>query len=118
LHRLLYGHSAPQEALELVAARVTVQGVVEKGRPVGSAQSPGAGARRAAAPYSRRRVYIGEQGFIDTPVYRRAELAAGAQLEGPAIVEEAASTTVLLAQDRLQVVPTGELIIEIGEEEA
>ncbi|MBI2209444.1 MAG: hydantoinase/oxoprolinase family protein, partial [Deltaproteobacteria bacterium] len=34
LHRLLYGHSAPQEALELVAARVTVQGVVEKGRPV------------------------------------------------------------------------------------
>jgi N-methylhydantoinase A len=57
-------------------------------------------------------------GFMDTPVYRRDELALGARLEGAAIVEEAASTTVLLPHDRLQVVATGELVIRISNEES
>jgi N-methylhydantoinase A len=32
---------------------------------------------------------------VDTPVYDRYALAAGARVEGPAIVEERESTTVL-----------------------
>lgn len=119
LHRLLYGHSAPEEALELVAVRVTVHGAVEKGQSFPLAHVSLSGDRRSASPYTQRRVYMGEQyGFMETPVYRRFELAQGTKLVGPAIIEETASTTVVLPEDRLQVVPTGELIIQITQEES
>ena len=51
-------------------------------------------------------------------VYKRELLAAGEEIEGPAVVEEYASTTVLFAGDRLLVAPTGELIIAVGGGEA
>jgi len=115
LHRLLYGHSAPQEPLELVAVRVTVHRAVEKNGPFKAATL--SGQPQQARPYIKRRVYMGERhGFMETAVYRRDELAPEAGLEGPAIVEEAASTTVVLPQDRVKVVSTGELVIEIAQE--
>ena len=50
----------------------------------------------AAAPKGRRRAWFPEAGgFTETPVYDRYALGAGARLEGPAIVEERESTTVL-----------------------
>lgn len=62
---------------------------------------------------------MGEQyGFMETPVYRRLELAQGTKLVGPAIIEETASTTVVLPEDRLQALPTGELVIQITQEES
>ena len=62
---------------------------------------------------------MGEQyGFMETPVYRRLELAQGTKLAGPAIIEETASTTVMLPEDRLQALPTGELAIQITQEES
>jgi N-methylhydantoinase A len=62
---------------------------------------------------------MGERhGFVDTPVYRRAELGPGTKFDGPAIIEEPASTTVMLPNDRVEVAPSGELVIRIGEEEA
>ena len=119
LYRLLYGHSAPEEALELVAVRVTVHRSVEKGQSFAAAYASPSESGRSASAYTKRRVYMGEgYGFMDTPVYRRDELALGARLEGAAIVEEAASTTVLLPHDRLQVVATGELVIRISNEES
>ena len=119
LHRLLYGHSAPEEALELVAVRVTVHRSVEKGQSFAATHASPSESGRSASAYTKRRVHMGEgYGFMDTPVYRRDELASGARLEGVAIVEEAASTTVLLPHDRLQVVATGELVIRISNEES
>jgi len=117
LHRLLYGHSAPEEALELVAVRVTVHRAVEKGPSLSPAHASMLDTWRSAPAYTKRRVYMGEQyGFMETPVYRRDGLAPGIKLEGPAIIEEAASTAVVLPQDRLEVVPTGELVIRIANE--
>ncbi len=118
LHRLLYGHSAPEEALELVAVRVTVHRAVEKGPSPSPVHASMHDTGRSASAYTRRQVYMGEQGFMDTPVYRRDALAPGTKLEGAAIIEETASTTVLLPQDRLQVVPTGEMVIQIANEES
>ena len=61
---------------------------------------------------------MGERyGFTDTPVYRREELAPGTKLEGAAIIEETASTTVVLPQDRVEIISTGELVIQIAQEE-
>ena len=118
LHRLLYGHAAPSEPLELVAVRVTAQGIVDKGRSSTPAHELSSEDRQRATPYAQRRVYMGEHyGFLDTPVYRRSELGQGTKLEGPAIIEETASTTVVLPRDRVEVVPTGELVIQIAQEE-
>jgi N-methylhydantoinase A len=57
-----------------------------------------------------RPVYF-EGKFRDTPVYERAALGAGAQLAGPAIVEEFGSTTVVFPGQRLSVDAHGILVI-------
>jgi N-methylhydantoinase A len=117
LHRLLYGHSAPEEPLELVGVRLAVRAAVEKSPSFTPSHASRPDDARSALPYASRPVYMGEHhGFLDTPVYRRAELAPYMKLEGPAIIEEAASTTVVLPQDRVRVVLTGELVIDIARE--
>jgi N-methylhydantoinase A len=49
-----------------------------------------------------------------TPIFRRNTLGAGAVVDGPAIVEEAATTTVILPGDRLEVHASGSLLIHVG----
>lgn len=46
-------------------------------------------------PASMREVYFGETGWITTPVYDRDLLPAGATFDGPAIVDQLDSTTVV-----------------------
>jgi N-methylhydantoinase A len=52
--------------------------------------------------------------FEDCPVYGRETLAAGAQIEGPALIEEYGSTTVMFADDGARISATGEIIITLG----
>jgi N-methylhydantoinase A len=51
---------------------------------------------------------------VRTPIFRRDVLGAGAAINGPAIVEEAATTTVLLPGDRLEVDASGSMLIHVG----
>jgi N-methylhydantoinase A len=67
---------------------------------------------RAAAP-GQRKAFFG-QAVVPTPTGARAELRAGNRINGPALIEEYASTTVLWPGDRLSVDPYGNLIITIG----
>ena len=47
-------------------------------------------------PRGTRRVFFERAGgFVDTPVYRRSDLPAGAVLKGPAVVEQMDTTTVI-----------------------
>jgi N-methylhydantoinase A len=46
-------------------------------------------------PLFHRAVWFDGHGMAETPVYRRDDLPAGAGLEGPAIVEQLDSTTVI-----------------------
>jgi N-methylhydantoinase A len=118
LHRLLYGHAAPEEALELVGLRVTVHRDIEKARSFVTDTNFRFEVQPTAATQAQRKVYMGERhAFLDTPVYRRADLPPGANLDGPAIIEEPASTTVVLPNDHVEVAQTGELVIEIAREE-
>jgi N-methylhydantoinase A len=118
LHGLLYGHSAPEEALELVSVRVTVHRDIEKSRTIIAGASAWFEGHGSATPYAQRRVYMGERhGFATTPVYRRAELGPGTKFDGPTIIEEPASTTVVLPNHQVEVAPSGELVIRIGQED-
>ena len=51
---------------------------------------------------------------IDCPVYRRESLAPGERIDGPAIIQEYASTTALFPQDRAEVTASGELLVHVG----
>ncbi len=48
---------------------------------------------------------------VAATVYRREALGAGAEIAGPALIQEHGTTTVLFAGDRCRVAPSGELII-------
>jgi N-methylhydantoinase A len=116
MHALRYGTSAPEERAEIVSLRSTVTGLMKK--PPQGKITRGQKAPPKAADTGKRKVYFAEDGkagrFVDTPTFRRAELRAGNRIAGPALVEEHASTTVLLPGDVLTVDDYGNLTIAIG----
>jgi N-methylhydantoinase A len=65
-----------------------------------------------AVPAGRRRAWF-DGGWQDTPVYRREQLGVGAELVGPAIVEQLDSTTVIEPGDRVRVDALGNLEITV-----
>ena len=94
-HARVYGHGAEDDAIQVVSYRLTALG--EPGALTLPRLPPAPDASPAAARAGERPVYFDEAGgFVSTPVYRRELLRAGHRLDGPAIVEQMDSTTVLL----------------------
>jgi N-methylhydantoinase A len=113
MHELRYGTCAPQERAEIVSLRSTVAGIMRK--PPQAKIGRGRGVPRAEAFTGKRPVYFSEAGaFRDTPTYRRAALLAGNRIKGPALIEEHASTTVLMPGDACEVDAYGNLVIAVG----
>ncbi len=94
-HERVYGYAAPDEPIQIVATRLTALGEPE---PVKAPSLlPAAGPDPGQAQVAERLVYFEEAGqFIATPIYRRKLLRAGHRLDGPAVVEQMDSTTVIL----------------------
>ena len=111
MHEQRYGTSAPEEPAEIVSLRSTVTGVMRK--PPQAKIRRGTRLPDKAAFTGRRPVYLSGR-FRPTPTYARAALAAGNRIKGPALIEEHASTTVLLPGDRLEVDPYGNLTIKVA----
>ncbi len=103
-HEQRYGHRADDEVVEVVNLRASAYASL--GKPE---LSPGedTGAREPAARERRRTVML--DGVRDAPVYRRDDLTPGAVLDGPVIVEEKTSTTVVEPGWALRVDPEGNL---------
>jgi len=51
---------------------------------------------------------------VQCDIYRREDLIAGQVIDGPAIIEEQVSATVVFPGDRAQVHPFGPIIIDVG----
>ena len=68
----------------------------------------------ADAREGTRRVWF-DGAWHDTPIYRRERLAAGVRFDGPAIVEQLDSTTVIERGDRVDVDALGNLIVTVRE---
>jgi N-methylhydantoinase A len=110
-HLQRYGTSAPAERAEIVSLRVTVTGLMRK--PPQEKIGKGAAAPPKAAFAGRRPVSFGGR-FRAAPTYRRADLLAGNRIAGPALIEEHASTTVLMPGDRMTVDAYGNLVIAVA----
>lgn len=105
-HDRTYGFNAPEEPVEVVSLRLTSIGRIAKppARPLEAGDCP--------APKERRPVYFAEAGdYVDCPIYDRYALPAGARFDGPAIVEEFDSTTVVHPHFAVTVDDVGNLII-------
>jgi len=103
-----YGYASPGEPVEIVTWKLSAIG----GAPrinLAKAQTVSGTAKKG-----ERRAYFPERrGYVDTPVYDRYALAAGATITGPAIVEERESTTVLPPGTRATVDAYANLIVTI-----
>ncbi len=112
MHALRYGTSAPNEPAEIVSLRSTVTGIMKK--PTLAKIARGGAAPPKEASTGRRPVYFQGRGFVPTPTYARAALLGGNRIKGPALIEEHASTTVLMPGDTIEVDPFGNLAIAVG----
>ena len=86
-----YGHCHPGDPLEIVNLRVRVSGVVDKLGWV-KAENPGGGLDDALV---ERRSVVFEEEVPDCPVYRRDSLPTDVEIEGPAVIEEYGSNTLV-----------------------
>ena len=111
VHALRYGTSAPDEPAEIVSLRSTVTGALSK--PKLNTIKRGKSAPERTAMRGKRPVYFDGR-FRPTSIYDRARLLAGNRIDGPALIEEYASTTVLWPGDRLEVDPYGSLHISVA----
>jgi N-methylhydantoinase A len=107
-----YGYDVPGRAIEVINCRLKAVGAVPKA-PLTPAGASGADA--SAARSGERGIYHGKRhGWQSTPVYDRARLAPGATLQGPAVIEEMSSTTVLGPTHALRVDAYGNLIVRVA----
>ena len=112
-HDRAYGFSAPEEPVELVNLTLTATGVIPKPALKRLGRSGETGA--AEAHKASRSVYFSEAGrFVECPVYDRYRLPAGAVVEGPAVVEEMDSTTVVHPGWLVTVDPFGNMRLTNG----
>lgn len=111
-HDLRYSHSAPEEAADIVSLRVSAIGRLAKPAfpmILAGGSTPASDAERGARP-----VIFESQGAVTARVFDRARLLAGNAIQGPAIIEEVASTTVVEPGDSVTVNRFGHLIMKIG----
>jgi N-methylhydantoinase A len=107
-HEHAYGFAQPEEPVEIVGMRVKLTGVLAK-PPL-----PKAGAAAAAAPVGARRVAFAKDDWRETPVYRRGDLTVGAELTGPAVIEQMDSMLLLFPDDRARTDEWGNLVIDLA----
>jgi len=108
-HRRRYGYAVPGEPVELVNLRLTAVGETERPElpkyPMGGSVE--------GALIERRPLYFGEGGWHEAPVYMRGKLPAGAELQGPTVIEGDESTCLVPPGARAYVDAYGNVILEV-----
>ncbi|WP_027415134.1 hydantoinase/oxoprolinase family protein [Aneurinibacillus terranovensis] len=111
LHEQHYTFKLEGAPTEIVNLHLTAFGVVQKPQ-IARLQNVGDNAVQALKEV--RKVLFEDNGWLDTNVYSREILNAGSSIQGPAIVEEQSSSTVVYPGQSLVVDEYGNLIINTG----
>lgn len=106
VYRAEFGNVLAGIPVIVTNVRTTVEGM----RPRLRRKENGAASAAAPRPQRRRDVYFG--GRHDTPVYRREDLLPGMAFEGPAIIEQSDTTTVVEPRMKVRVDRFHNLIVE------
>jgi N-methylhydantoinase A len=109
-HEREFGYQLPPEVgeIEVVNLRTTLVGLVNEPPELAYQATKPTGSQFSAPVF-----YIGESQRVETPFIDRDSLAVGEALEGPAIVTEWDSTTVVPPRCTAQVADGGEIVISI-----
>ena len=108
-HERQYGFRLEGEPIELVNLRVTAV------HPESAPSVAAGGSIGVPTAADVRAVWFDAAGPVECSIYRRDTLAGGAELEGPAVVEEDDSTTLVFPGDTLGVHDDGSLVLTIGD---
>ncbi|MFC2069340.1 hydantoinase/oxoprolinase family protein [Chloroflexota bacterium] len=109
-HERFFGHKMLEHAVVIMSLYLSAIGLPEK--PT-IPQIRSSGPNPARAKKAERKVYFPDVGEIVTTIYERALLLAGNSIQGPAVIEEAYSTTVVFPGQKAQVDRYGNLIVEV-----
>ena len=107
-HERLYTYTLPENGTEIVNIKVKVLGKIEK--PKMSKEKINVGEKHLG----KRSVFFEESGWIEVDVYAKDFLDDTDKVNGPAIIEEQTSSTVINKGDVLTKDGYGNMIIEIG----
>jgi N-methylhydantoinase A len=106
LHQQRYAHSADDEPVEMINVRLVA--TARRPKPVMPTPS-------AATPQPRTRmVTLDAGGPVACALYDRPTLAAGTRIDGPALIQEYGTTTVVFPQDRCEIAASGELVVTVA----
>lgn len=107
VHQRVYQHSHPNNPVEFIAFRTVFS---QEPLPMPTLRKLSCGTE--ATPKGWRQAYFDEyQSFFDTPLYERAALVPGQKINGPVIVEQEDTTTVIYPKQQAEVDDWGNIII-------
>jgi N-methylhydantoinase A len=112
-HLRRYGHMAQNEAVEIVTFRVVGVGAISKPKMRRFAAGSG-----RPSPVGTRQAHFGPNDAIPVPVYHREGLEPGAEIQGPAIIEEKTSTIVLYPGQSARVDEYQNIAVSVGNHQA
>ncbi len=108
-HEHFYTFSLPDTPAEIVNLHLVAYGQLKKPalQEIPAQEGPVSGAVKET-----RRVFFSGDGWLDTPIYDRSKLGWGATAQGPLVVEEPTTATVVCPGQKLSVDRYGNLIVE------
>jgi N-methylhydantoinase A len=109
-HDFHYAHAYPEQPIELVQARVVVKGIRDKADFQAIAENKDVDRARKR----NREVTFPGHGRIVCPTFDREQLGLGARVDGPCIIEEWSSTTVVPPGDLAKVDEFGSLVLTVN----
>ena len=107
-HEQVYGHSDPSASVEFVNLRTVHTYSPER---FADPAPPDGDSIEDARVGSRETHFVTAPGAFETPVYDRARLPTGVTFDGPAVVEQSDTTTVVYPGQRCSVDDMGTLVI-------
>lgn len=110
-HLRIFAYSSVDEQIEFVNLRVVVIG---RTPPVQFPRQDNAGPDPKGALKAYRKVMFEGLGWVETPIYERDLLKAGNVVQGPAVIEERVSNTLLLPGSSAVVDPYGNLVAKFA----
>lgn len=105
-----YGYHLAGVGIQMVKARVAAHGLLPH-----AVRSQGAASSNSDSERERRAIYFDGVGWMDTATVDRSSLSPGTRIDGPAVIEEYDSTTVLPPHASATVAANGTLIILFAE---
>ena len=108
-HEHFYTFSLPDTPAEIVNLHLVAYGQLQK---PALQEIPAQTGDLSGALKETRKVFFSGDGWLDTPIYDRSKLGWGAQAQGPLVVEEPTTATVVCPGQTLSVDRYGNLIVE------